>query len=179
MEYLLPRRRTFSDRKAVVVSIALAVVLPQAVHVLGIFSGSGNALGLALLPMHLAVFLVGLYAGAAAGFVVGAVSPMLSFALTGMPAFSAMPFMCLELASYGLICGLFSGKKVPTVFAVLLAQAGGRAIKFFCMLFILCALRGAADPMNVWTATLQGLPGICIQLCVVPLIIGKSNGFAK
>lgn len=179
MERLLARTKPVSARIAALTAIVAAVALPQAVHAIGAWSGSGNALGVALLPMHLAVFLVGLYAGAAAGLTVGAVSPMLSFVLSGMPAYAAMPFMCLELGVYGLVCGALSEARIPVVGKVLLAQIGGRVVKYLCLLAAFSWFGGQTAPMAVWTATLQGVPGIIIQLAMIPLIMNVYRKFAK
>ena len=178
MNFLFAKRKTVSDYWAVVLAVIAALVLPQAVHVFGILTGSGSALGTALLPMHISVFIVGLYAGAAVGGIAGALSPAFSFLLTGMPAYAAMPFMCAELAAYGTICGALRRVKIPVVFKVLIAQVGGRAIKW-CVLFAVSRLFGGQiAASSVWTATVQGLVGIALQLILIPMFAVSYKGKA-
>ena len=80
---------------AAFITVVAAVALPQVFHLMGIISGTGTALGAALLPMHLPVIIVGLLAGPYAGAAAGLVSPAISFALTGMPAAVMLPFMMI------------------------------------------------------------------------------------
>ena len=85
MENTLTRKKQIITAKALttVIGITLSVSMPQLFHVIGIVSGTGSLPGSAFLPMHLGVFFTALLAGPAVGAVTGAVSPLLSFALTG------------------------------------------------------------------------------------------------
>lgn len=113
MENTLTRKKQIITAKALttVIGITLSVAIPQLFHVIGIVSGTGSLPGSAFLPMHLGVFFTALLAGPAVGAVTGAVSPLLSFALTGMPSAALLPFMMIELTVYGLVCGLLKNKK--------------------------------------------------------------------
>lgn len=112
MENTLTRKKQIITAKALttVIGITLSVAIPQLFHVIGIVSGTGSLPGSAFLPMHLGVFFTALLAGPAVGAVTGAVSPLLSFALTGMPSAALLPFMMIELTVYGLVCGLLKTK---------------------------------------------------------------------
>lgn len=66
------------------------VSLPQIFHVMDLILGTGNALGAALLTMHLPVIFVGFLEGTLAGLISGALSPVISFALTGMSGIALM-----------------------------------------------------------------------------------------
>ena len=88
---------------ATVISIAAAVALPQLFHLLGMVSNMGTSLGETFLPMHIAIFMVGLLAGPVAGIISGALAPLASILLTGMPSSAMLPFTIIELAMYGLI----------------------------------------------------------------------------
>ena len=114
MENTLTRKKQIITAKALttVIGITLSVAIPQLFHVIGIVSGTGSLPGSAFLPMHLGVFFTALLAGPAVGAVTGAVSPLLSFALTGMPSAALLPFMMIELTVYGLVCGLLKNKKM-------------------------------------------------------------------
>lgn len=116
MENTLTRKKQIITAKALttVIGITLSVAIPQLFHVIGIVSGTGSIPGSAFLPMHLGVFFTALLAGPAVGAVTGAVSPLLSFALTGMPSAALLPFMMIELTVYGVVCGLLKNKKCPS-----------------------------------------------------------------
>ena len=88
---------------AAIFAIVGAVVVPQFFHLLGAVSGLGTALGETVRPMHLPIILVGLLAGPYAGAVAGLLGPVASFALSGMPRITMLPFMMLELCTYGLV----------------------------------------------------------------------------
>ena len=114
MENTLTRKKQIITAKALttVIGITLSVAIPQLFHVIGIVSGTGSLPGSAFLPMHLGVFFTALLAGPAVGAVTGAVSPLLSFALTGMPSAALLPFMMIEPTVYGVVCGLLKNKKI-------------------------------------------------------------------
>lgn len=153
-------------------SIAACVVLPQLFHMLGAVSGLGTALGATFLPMHLPVLLAGLLSGSAAGAVCGLLSPAVSFALSGMPAANMVPLMMLELAAYGCTAGLLSKRNMPTVLKVLLAQIAGRAVRALAVLGAIYLLGNQAFQVSqTWNIVLTGLPGIILQLCILPLLM--------
>jgi len=60
-----------------------------------------------LCPMHIPVLLCGFLCGPAWAAIVGAVAPLLRFALFGMPPiFPTGTAMAFELAAYGAVSGL-------------------------------------------------------------------------
>ena len=97
-------------RKALLTAlmVSVAVILPQICHLLGGQLGYGSRLGEMLLPMHLPVMLAGMLWGPWVGVSCGLISPVVSFALTGMPGAALLPFMTVELAVYGLSAGLLN-----------------------------------------------------------------------
>ncbi len=155
---------------ATLTAVVCAVLLPQLVHLCGIMSGTGNSLGEILLPMHLPIMMVGALAGPVAGMTAGLLSPIVSFALTGMPALAALPFMCIELLSYGLIMGMLSEVRLPSVIKVLITQIGGRALRAAAMLFSFYALGNAsADVGKFVSSVVRGFVGISVQLIAVSI----------
>ncbi len=156
---------------ALLTSVVCAVLLPQLVHLCGMLSGAGKALGEIFLPMHLPVMLAGALGGPAVGMISGLLSPIVSFALTGMPAGAVLPFMCIELMSYGLIAGLLARVKLPALSKILLVQIGGRAVRVCAMLVSFYALGNAnADAVSFISSIGTGAVGIAIQLCVFTLV---------
>ena len=81
------------------VCIGLCVVLPMAFHAIP----NGGTL---FSPMHIPVLLAGLICGWPFGLLCGLAGPVLSTLLTGDAAPGYLPPMMIELAAYGLFCGL-------------------------------------------------------------------------
>ena len=157
---------------ATLTAIVCAVLLPQLVHLCAIHSGMGKSLGEILLPMHLPVMLVGFLAGPVVGMITGLAAPVISFALTGMPAAAVLPFMCIELMSYGVIAGALCASKRPSVVKILAVQAGGRAVRALAMLVSFHALGNkSANAASFISSVGTGAVGIILQLCVITLTV--------
>ncbi|WP_458862679.1 ECF transporter S component [Acidaminobacterium chupaoyuni] len=145
--------------------LAAGVALPQAFHMIP------NA-GRIFLPMHLPVLLCGLICGWEYGLIVGAMTPLLSGAVTGMPIlFPIGVAMMFELATYGAVTGLVVKKQNHFV-ALLAAMLAGRAVSGVANA-VLMGIAGKAYGLNMFLAGafVTALPGICIQLVVVPLLM--------
>ncbi len=173
-------KKSVSVKKQTIVAllaIVSAVVLPQCVHVMGSMSGLGTALGEVFLPMHLPVLLAGLVAGSYAGAFAGLFSPLISFALTGMPSAVMLPFMMIELFSYGLISGLLRNSKMPCIAKVLTAQAGGRAVRAIAILLSVYAFGNTAINTPVILSSIAvGIFGLVLQWTLIPLIMYRLDG---
>lgn len=153
--------------------IALAVVLPQLVHL-----ALGQPGGVQLLPMYLPVLIGGCLLGWRWAMFVGVLSPLASFALTSlmgnpMPVLARLPFMMAELAVFAVVSGLFSNKIYKNGLwafpAVLAAQLAGRAF-FLGLAFIFQSVAPFTAEM-IWSQILAGWLGLAIQLIAVPLIV--------
>jgi len=153
--------------------IALAVVLPQLVHL-----ALGQPGGVQLLPMYLPVLIGGCLLGWRWAMFVGVLSPLASFALTSlmgnpMPVLARLPFMMAELAVFAVVSGLFSNKIYKNGLwafpAVLAAQLAGRAA-FLGLVFIFQSVAPFTAEM-IWSQILAGWLGLAIQLIAVPLIV--------
>ncbi|MEF9853738.1 MAG: ECF transporter S component [Hydrogenoanaerobacterium sp.] len=148
--------------------IAVGLILPTLIHL------SGMPGGPVLLPMHLPVFLAGLLCGGPYGAIVGAVLPILSTLLTGMPKmFPTMPMMTVELAVYGLVSGLIYKKsKRGVLFALVCAMVAGRCANALALLFTGAVLHLTVPPaVSVLSSVILGLPGIIVQLVLVPAVV--------
>lgn len=154
-----------------IIALLSAVALPQIVHVIGAVSEMGTSLGETLLPMHLPIILAGLLAGPYAAGIAGFLSPLLSFALTGMPKSAMLPFMMVELCAYGICAGLLRNAKIPTVAKVLIAQIAGRAVRGIALAIGFYAFNTAVAPATVLTSITAGLFGIVLQLAIIPLAV--------
>ncbi len=148
--------------------IAIGVILPQAFHAVP------NA-GSIYAPMHIAVLLSGFVSGPLYGAIVGALTPFLSFLLTGMPNAANVGSMIFELAVYGLMTGLLYQKlKIKKPFNVyvslILAMITGRVVGGLVKGLIFNA---GSYTIQAWATAyfVTGLPGIIIHIIVVPLAV--------
>ncbi len=150
--------------------LALTFVLP-------FLTGQVPQIGSKLCPMHIPVILCGYVCGAPWGFVIGAVAPLLRSLMFGMPALFPTAFaMSFELAVYGFMSGtLYSvlpKKKSNIYFSLILSMIAGRivwgVVQFFCM-----GLNSTEFGFFAfWTgAVVNALPGIVIQLIIIPIMI--------
>lgn len=153
--------------------VALAVVLPQIVHL-----AAGQAGGVTWLPMYLPALLAGCLLGTAWGLAVGVASPLVSFVLTSlwgsaMPAAARLPFMIAELAVFAAVSGLFSKnifKNGLFAFAATaLAIVCGRAV--FMLSVIVFQSVAPFTPALVWSQIQSGLAGAAAQAVLVPLVV--------
>ncbi len=175
------------NRKAVVIKalVALgavigAVALPQIFHLIGVVSGTGAAVGMALLPMHIPVLLAGFLGGPVAGLAAGVLSPVLSFALTQMPAAALLPFMVIELGVYGFMAGLLSRVKLNGFVKLLIVQVAGRFARAAATLAAVYIFGNTAFTAEAaWTFVTAGLFGILIQWALVPYLSEKLQGIRK
>ncbi|PLS27640.1 ECF transporter S component [Bifidobacterium parmae] len=165
---------------ATLLAVVAAVALPQVLHLAGAATGLGTMIGQTLLPMHLPVLLVGLLAGPFAGLATGALAPIVSFLITGMPMAPMVPFMVIELAAYGLIAGLLRGVRLPAAVPspigwlakLVAAQIGGRLVDALAIAVAVTLLGNAQMSVaSVWTAVGAGLPGLVLQWVLVPLVM--------
>lgn len=152
--------------------LALAVLLPIGFHAFGIG-------GRVFLPMHIPVLLAGFLAGPIAGLAVGLLAPFLSSLLTGMPPTVMVPVMSLELPIYGLIAGLtFYRMKMNIYISLITAMILGR-LMFGLGLFLLGLFIELPYTASAFFATggamLTGLPGIIVQIILIPVIVAAVN----
>lgn len=152
--------------------IALAVILPQLIHI-----ALGQAGGAKWLPMYLPVLIGGCLLGSRWALSVGVLAPLTSFLITSavgtaaMPDASRLPFMMAELAVFALVSGLFTKKinenGVWAFAAVICAQIAGRSV-----FLVLAALFNSSLSATVALAQIRtGLVGLIAQALIVPAII--------
>lgn len=155
------------------VLIALTILLPQAFHLLGVVNA-----GPLLLPMHIPVLLSGFILGPVWGFAIGFFAPIISAVLTGMPASDRLPFMVLELMTYGGVAGMLYNtlglwnKKYGKILSLIGAMVCGRII-YALSLWVAAELLHipGGGIMAAVIATVAGIYGIIIQLLLIPAIL--------
>jgi len=148
--------------------LALAVLLPIGFHAFGLA-------GRIFLPMHVPVLLAGFLVGGFPALIVGLLAPGLSFLLTGMPPTYAVPLMSLELPIYGVMAALcYRRLKLNLYVALLVSMVLGR-LAFGFGLFVLARFMELPYTASIFFssggAIVAGLPGIVIQLAIVPVIV--------
>ena len=151
--------------------LALGIILPYALaHGFGIQ-------GTVLLPMHIPVLLCGFLCGPLYGAICGMATPVLNCLLTGMPVpFPMLPIMFCELTVYGLVSGLLFSKtslgqkKYGSYVALPITMICGR-VAYAIAFYVLFLIVGKLKALAVTAAIVTGLPGIIIQLLIIPRII--------
>lgn len=146
------------------VCAALCLVLPMAFH------SVPNA-GTIFLPMHIPVLLCGLICGWPYGGVCGIVGPLLSSLVTGMPPAAMLPSMMVECCAYGFVTGMLI-RHVHTRHAVadlyislVSAMVVGRVVAAWIF------TPGISPFAWVTTSLVTGIPGIVIQLILMPMVV--------
>jgi riboflavin transporter FmnP len=155
--------------------IAIGFVLP-------FLTGQIPQIGRMMLPMHIPVLLCGLICGPQYGLIVGAVTPLLRGALTGMPVLYPVAIaMTFELATYGFVSGyLYSRSKWQCIRALyrclILAMITGRIVWGIAEM-VLLGVTGKAFTFQMFLAgaVLDAIPGIILQLIFIPAIMAALN----
>lgn len=173
-------RLSFKTQSIAAAAAAMgAVILPQIFHAVGNISGTGAALGSAFLPMYLPIVLVGLLAGPYAGFASGLVAPLLSFALSGMPTAALLPLITAEVAACGLFAGILRNVKMPSVAKVISTLLLAKLCRGAVTLILIYGFSSAMAVSDIWMSAVKGLPGIILQLALIPLIVFYAENRAE
>ena len=157
--------------------LAIGIIIPRLFHMFGT-----PEIGIVLLPMHISVFIVGIYLGAYYGMIIGFLTPLIN-SLFGAPIFPYNLIMAFELAAYGLFAGLCmyllqkifkrKMKRTPRIFiSLILSMIMGRIVNAL-VLFVMVrffAMKVPA-PFTVLGSAITGIPGLIIQLLLVPGIV--------
>lgn len=149
--------------------LALGVLFPQ------IFHAIPNA-GLVLLPMHIPILICGFICGPLYGFLVGFITPILSNVIFAMPLAHKLFQMIIELSIYGLISGLLSSliniknNFLKNYLVLIISMIFGRLIYGLANYYI---LKAGTYSLQIWlvSAFITSLPGIVIQLLIIPSVV--------
>ena len=154
--------------------LALCIVLP-------FLTGQIQTLGSFLSPMHLPVLLCGIICPWYWGAAVGAVAPLLRFALFGMPVFIKAIPMAFELAAYGAFAGLLMRwlpKKLPYLCNIYISLVGamlvGRLV--WAIATLGCFFIGLTNSILTFKAFLTTefvgtWAGIVLKLQIIPPVV--------
>ncbi len=157
----------------IAVFVLLNVVTPWAFH-------QFHLAGATYLPMHVFVLIAGLAFGWQVGLIVGLLTPLASYAVSGMPVLRILPQLVVELSAYGLLAGVLREKfSLRVIWSLLGALIGGRLTLLLAVLVIYLVSGQTYSPLgletnpffSVWSAIKQGWPGILMQLVLIPVIL--------
>lgn len=150
--------------------LALALVLP-------FLTGQIPEVGSMLCPMHIPALLCGFFCGWPWGLAVGLIAPVLRSVIFGMPPmFPTAVCMSAELAAYGLVAGLLYSKlprkKSSVYIALVSAMVVGRLV-WGVMRFLCAGLNPSVFGFGAfWAgAVTTAIPGIIVQLILIPLLV--------
>lgn len=150
------------------VCVALCVVIPQAFHMIP----NGGTI---FLPMHIPVLLCGLICGWPFGLICGVLGPLLSNLTFQMPPAAMLPSMMVECAVYGAVSGLLmryvrtKHELADLYISLISAMILGRVVAGLAKALIFTP--GTAPFAWVTTSLVAGIPGIVIQLILMPAVI--------
>lgn len=163
-----------------VIFVLLDVLVPWLFH-------QFHLAGATYLPMHIFVLIAGLLFGWRAGLIVGLLTPISSYAVSHMPALTILPQVTIELATYGLFAGLLREKfNLRAIWSLLGAMVAGRLALFIAVSVIYLVAGSVYSPLGaeakpwlaVWSAIRHSLPGILIQLALIPAIVWLTEKLA-
>lgn len=150
--------------------LALGLIMP-------IFTAQIPKIGSMLLPMHLPVLLCGMICGWQYGGAVGLIVPMLRSVIFGTPPmFPTAVAMTFELAAYGAVAGLLYSrlpKNLLTLYCSLIATMLCGRVVWGIARALLSGIGGEAFTWKLFAsgAFLTALPGIILQLILIPIIM--------
>lgn len=150
--------------------LALGIVMP-------FITGQIPEVGSRLLPMHLPILICGFVCGWKYGLVVGFIVPLLRSVMFGMPPLMPTGIcMAFELAAYGACTGLLyqlMPRSTVSIYVSLLgAMAVGRVVWGVVSMAVYGVMGNAFSvQMFMAGAFLNAVPGIIMQIVLIPLII--------
>lgn len=147
--------------------LALAFVMP-------FLTGQIPEVGAMLCPLHIPVLICGFVCGWPWGLAVGFIAPLLRSLILGMPPiFPTAVCMAFELAAYGLVAGLMYKllpRKKPYIYlSLIIAMIVGRLVWGTAM--AVCLGGGFTFAAFIAGAFTNAIPGIIVQLVIVPLVV--------
>lgn len=154
--------------------LAFGLILPYVTsHMFGIQ-------GTVLLPMHIPVLLCGLICGPVYGALSSIMIPVMSSLLTGMPAvYPMLPIMAMQLLTFGLVSGLLYKKRELPIYPSLLLTMVSGWIVYGIMFSLLMLVSGDIKALSVTAALVQGIPGLVVQLTLIPILVNAVSRYQK
>jgi hypothetical protein len=144
---------------------ALAILFPQFFHLLG--------LGPAFLPMFLPVMTGSMFLSSRYVLVLAILSPLISWLLTSMPPIAPpiLPVLTAELIVSGLLISILRRHSNLTVIPILIAAIVADRLMLLLLISIIAPILDISDPFFTLALLIAGIPGIILQLIVVPATV--------
>ena len=169
------RNKTVYDLTVSAMMLALGLFLP-------FLTGQIPEIGKMLLPMHIPVILCGFICGWKYGLGIGLLLPIMRSLIFGMPIlYPKAVAMAFELAAYGFVSGFiyyrFKRKNLFAIYASLLsAMILGRVTLAMANITLLGVGEGGYTfALFLSGALLDAIPGIVLQLLLIPAVITAIN----
>ncbi len=155
--------------------LALGIILP-------FFTGQIPMVGAMLLPMHIPVLLCGFICGWKYGLAIGLILPLLRSAMFTMPPmFPQAVAMAVELGTYGFVSGWLyehsTWQCLKAIYRCLIAaMLAGRLVYGLVMALLMASVgQPYSFAMFMTSAFVSGIPGIIVQLLLIPSIMAVLN----
>ncbi|MBQ9046446.1 MAG: ECF transporter S component [Solobacterium sp.] len=163
--------------------LTLAAMFLAIGQVLPFITGQIPEIGRMLCPMHFPILLCGFFCGWQYAGLVGFICPLLRSVLFSMPAMQSAIGMAFELCAYGIVAGLMSKKlgtgSLKNIFiALITAMVAGRIVWGLAQMVIL-GIRGTGFTFAAFLAgaITNAIPGIILQLILIPLIVNALKKY--
>lgn len=162
-------RRLLRNMTAAGLCLALCMLMP-------FLAGQIPAVGRAISPMHIPVFLAGFLCGPLWAMAVGGTAPLLRHFWLQMPPLITAVAMTFELAAYGFVSGALyrrlPRRRSSIYIALIAAMAAGRVVWGVAMVVI----SGVSAEVFTWdiflsNAVITALPGIVVHITVIPVLV--------
>ena len=171
------RRYRVMKKKKDLLRMILAALFLALSYVMPFLTGQIPEVGAMLCPLHIPVLLCGFVCGPIWGMLVGITAPLLRSLTLGMPpVFPTALCLAFELAVYGMLTGLMHNifpRKKPYIYcSLLIAMIAGRIVWGMAML-ICMGVSGGGFTLGAFFAGAftNAVPGIIVQLIIVPIIV--------
>lgn len=133
-----------------------------------------------ILPMHWVVLLAGMLYGWRGGIIIGILTPISSFLLTGYPLPVKLLPMIFELVSYGTIAGLLREKsKLNDFVIVTLSLLTGRIVFILTILITGGYVSEGAFGTYLSAALMPGIVAGIMQIALIPTISRTTLSITK
>lgn len=160
--------------------LALAFVLPY-------FTGQLQAIGRMLSPLHIPAMLSAFVLPLPWAVLVSFIIPIIRSAIFTMPPMVPMALtMAFEMATYALVIGLLNKRLgndwLKIIIKLVIAMVLGRIVYIIAFYLLLLTMNGQFNfQAVVYGLTVEGLPGIIVQLLLIPPIVLalKKAGFTR
>lgn len=155
--------------------LATGILLPMIFHMFGMT-------GPIALPMHIPVLIGGFLLSPALALSLGIITPVISGLLTGMPVMFPMSIiMAFELGTYGLVASLATRKlRLSPLPALIISMIFGRIAAAISVALLVQLFGVKMNPIiYIKGAIITGIPGIIIQIIIIPSLIYAINAYMK